>query len=278
MIHANALQTIKPRDFRPGLRGTAESAACTPDTLAGRETSIESNMVELLPSILSADFAHLADEVAAAERGGGTTIHVDIMDGHFVPNITIGPPVVKSLRRATKLPLDCHLMIDNPDEYIPAFAEAGANWVSVHYETCRHLHRTVTHIADHGMKPGVVLNPATRVELLLEILPMVHHVLVMSVNPGFGGQEFIPFSLDKIRRLAELRRELGLAFRIEVDGGIAHDTVAQVVQAGAELLVAGNAVFGQGRAEKDARALLAAARAAASETQSRNKKRQRRSR
>jgi ribulose-phosphate 3-epimerase len=221
--------------------------------------------VELLPSILSADFAHLGDDVAAAERGGGTTIHVDIMDGHFVPNITIGPPVVKSLRKATQLPLDCHLMIENPDDYIPAFAEAGASWVSVHYEACRHLHRSLSHIADHGMKPGVVLNPATRVDLLIDILPMVHHVLVMSVNPGFGGQEFIPFSLDKIRRLVELRKELGLAFKIEVDGGVAHDTVAQVVQAGAELLVAGNAVFGAGAPERDARALLAAARAAAGE-------------
>jgi len=222
-------------------------------------------MVELLPSILSADFAHLADEVAAAERGGGTVIHVDIMDGHFVPNITIGPPVVESLRKATTLPLDCHLMIENPDEFIPAFAEAGANWVSVHYEACRHLHRSLELIAHHGMKPGVVLNPATRVDLLIDILPMVHHVLVMSVNPGFGGQRFIPFSLDKIRRLAALREELGLAFRIEVDGGVAHDTVAQVVQAGAELLVAGNAVFGDGHAERDARALLAAAQNAASQ-------------
>jgi ribulose-phosphate 3-epimerase len=222
-------------------------------------------MVELLPSILSADFAHLADEVAAAEAGGGTVIHVDVMDGHFVPNITIGPPVVKSLRKATQLPLDCHLMIENPDEYIPAFADAGANWVSVHYEACRHLHRTLQLIAQHGMEPAVVLNPATRVELIQDILPMVHHVLIMSVNPGFGGQQFIPFSLDKIRRLAELRQELGLAFRIEVDGGVAHDTVAQVVQAGAELLVAGNAVFGQGTPEQDARALLAAARQAAGE-------------
>ena len=222
-------------------------------------------MVELLPSILSADFARLADEVAAAERGGGTVIHVDIMDGHFVPNITIGPPVVESLRKATKLPLDCHLMIENPDEFIPAFADAGANWVSVHYEACRHLHRSLMHIRDHGMKPGVVLNPATRVELIRDILPMVHHVLIMSVNPGFGGQSFIPFSLDKIRRLAQLRQELGLAFKIEVDGGVAHDTVARVVQAGAELLVAGNAVFGAGQAERDARALLAAAREAASE-------------
>jgi len=216
-------------------------------------------MIELLPSILSADFARLADEVAAAERGGGTVIHVDVMDGHFVPNITIGPPVVKSLRKATKLPLDCHLMIENPDEFIPAFADAGANWISVHYETCRHLHRTLELIAQHEMEPAVVINPATRVELIRDILPMVHHVLVMSVNPGFGGQNFIPFSLDKIRRLAQLRQELGLAFRIEVDGGVAHDTIAQVVKAGAELLVAGNAVFGAGQAERDARSLLAAA-------------------
>src|ERR1035437_8623471 len=203
-------------------------------------------MVELLPSILSADFARLADEVAAAERGGATVIHVDVMDGHFVPNITIGPPVVKSLRKATKLPLDCHLMIENPDEYIPAFADAGANWISVHYEACRHLHRTLQLIAQHGMEPAVVLNPATRVVLIRDIFPMLHHVLIMSVNPGFGGQKFIPFSLDKIRRLAEIRAEMGLAFRIEVDGGVAHDTIAQVVQAGAELLVAGNAVFGKG--------------------------------
>ena len=222
-------------------------------------------MIELLPSILSADFAHLADAVAAAERGGGSVIHVDVMDGHFVPNITLGPPVVKSLRKVTSLPLDCHLMIENADEFIPAFADAGANWVSVHYEACRHLHRTLELIAQHGMQPAVVLNPATRVDLLLDILPMVHHVLVMSVNPGFGGQRFIEFSLDKIRRLAELRQELGLAFRIELDGGVAHDTVARIVQAGADLLVAGNAVFGAGRPEQDARALLAAAREAAGE-------------
>jgi len=222
-------------------------------------------MVELLPSILSADFAHLADAVAAAERGGGTVIHVDVMDGHFVPNITLGPPVVKSLRKVTTLPLDCHLMIENADQFIPAFADAGANWVSVHYEACRHLHRTLELIAQHGMQPAVVLNPATRVDLLVDILPMVHHVLIMSVNPGFGGQRFIEFSLNKIRRLAELRQELGLAFRIEVDGGVAHDTVARIVQAGADLLVAGNAVFGAGRPEQDARALLAAAREAAGE-------------
>ena len=176
-------------------------------------------MVELLPSILSADFARLADAVAAAERGGGTAIHVDVMDGHFVPNLTLGPPVVKSLRKATKLPLDCHLMIDNPNDYIAAFADAGADWVSVHYETCPHLHRTLELILHHGMRPGVVLNPATRVDLMVEILPMVHHVLIMSVNPGFGGQEFIPFSLAKIHRLTLMRRELGLQFKIEVDGG-----------------------------------------------------------
>lgn len=222
-------------------------------------------MVELLPSILSADFAHLADQVAAAERGGGTVIHVDVMDGHFVPNITLGPPVVASLRKATKLPLDCHLMIENPNDYIASFAEAGANWLSVHYEACPHLHRSLEMIIDHGMKPGVVINPATRVDLIAEVLPMVHHVLVMSVNPGFGGQQFIDFSLEKIRTLAGIRRERGLAFKIEVDGGIAHDTVAAVVQAGAELLVAGNAVFGAGQPERDARTLLAAARKAANE-------------
>jgi len=222
-------------------------------------------MVELLPSILSADFAHLADGIDAATKGGGTVVHVDVMDGHFVPNITIGPPVVASLRKVTKLPLDCHLMIENADQYIPAFADAGADWVSVHYEACRHLHRSLELIAHHGMKPGVVLNPATRVDLIIDILPMVHHVLIMSVNPGFGGQKFIEFSLEKIRRLAELRQELGLAFRIEVDGGVAHDTVARVVQAGAELLVAGNAVYGAGQPERDARALLTAAREAAGE-------------
>jgi ribulose-phosphate 3-epimerase len=223
-------------------------------------------VVELLPSILSADFARLGDEVAAAEAGGGTTIHVDVMDGHFVPNITLGPPVVKSLRKATKLPLDCHLMISNADEFIPAFADAGADWIGVHYEACPHLHRTLQLIAEHGMKPGVVINPATRVEVLIDILPMLHHVLVMSVNPGFGGQKFIPFSLDKIARLKELRHELGLDYKIEVDGGVAHDTVASVVEAGAELLVAGNAVFGNGLAKENARSLLLAARTAARET------------
>lgn len=218
---------------------------------------------ELAPSILSADFAHLADAVAAAERGGASVIHVDVMDGHFVPNITIGPPVVKSLRKATNLPLDCHLMITDPDQFIPAFAEAGANWISVHYEACRHLHRSLQLIAGHGMQAGVVINPATRVNFLIDVLPMVHHVLVMSVNPGFGGQKFISFALDKIRHLRNLRAELGLNFRIEVDGGVDMDTVAQVVEAGADLLVAGNAIFGKGEVTENAMRLLAAARQAA---------------
>ena len=221
-------------------------------------------MVELVPSILSADFARLADEVAAAERGGGSVIHVDVMDGHFVPNITVGPPIVASLRKHTTLPLDCHLMIENPDEFVPAFADAGASWVSVHYEVCRHLHRSLELIAQHGMQPAVVINPHTEVDLLIPILSMVHHVLVMSVNPGFGGQQFIPYSLHKIRRLVDLRREMGLSYRIEVDGGVAHDTVSSIVEAGAELLVAGNAVFGHGNAERDARSLLEAAQRAAS--------------
>jgi ribulose-phosphate 3-epimerase len=220
-------------------------------------------LIELLPSILSADFAHLADEVQAAENGGGTVIHVDVMDGHFVPNITLGPPVVKSLRKVTHLPLDCHLMIENADQFVPAFADAGATWASVHYEACRHLHRTLEHIAQHGMQPGVVINPATPVDLLIPVLGMVHHVLVMSVNPGFGGQSFIPYSLNKIRRLKELRQELGLSYRIEVDGGVAHDTIALVVEAGADLLVAGSAVYGAGRPEQDARELLEAAQLAA---------------
>ena len=217
-------------------------------------------MVELVPSILSADFSRLASEVQAAERGGGSVIHIDIMDGHFVPNLTMGPPLVKSLRKVTRLPFDCHLMIENPDDFIADFAAAGANWVSVHYEACRHLHRTLELISQHNMQPAVVINPATRPDLLIEILPMVHHVLVMSVNPGFGGQKFIPFSLDKIRRLAEMRADMGLHYRIEVDGGVSHDTIAQVVEAGADLLVAGSAVFDGGQPEKEARTLLEMAR------------------
>jgi len=227
-------------------------------------------VVQLLPSILSADFSRLAEEIQAAERGGGSVIHIDVMDGHFVPNITVGPPVVESLRKVTELPLDCHLMIENPERFIEDFARAGANWIGVHYEACRHLHRTLQLIAQNGMEPGVVLNPATRVDFLIDVLPMVHHVLVMSVNPGFGGQKFIDFSLDKIRRLAELRAELGLSFQIEVDGGVAHDTVESVVQAGAELLVAGSAVYDSGDPERAARGLLEAAREAERRRKSQN--------
>ena len=218
-------------------------------------------MIELAFSILASDFAHLADEVATAERGGGTIVHVDVMDGHFVPNITFGPPVVKAIRPVTKLPLDCHLMIENPDNFIPEFAAAGADMISVHQEVCRHLHRTLQLIGDHGVKPAVVINPATPVDTLIEVLPMVHHVLVMSVNPGFGGQKFLPLALDKISYLAELREAMGLNFRIEVDGGVAHDTVAQVVEAGADMLVAGSAIFSPGKTEENAREFLKLARA-----------------
>jgi ribulose-phosphate 3-epimerase len=222
-------------------------------------------VIELAFSILASDFAHLADDVAAAERGGGTIVHVDVMDGHFVPNITFGPPMVKALRPITRLPLDCHLMIENPDAFLADFAAAGADMISVHQEVCRHLHRTLQVIEQHGMKPAVVINPATPVETLIDVLPMLHHVLVMSVNPGFGGQKFLPLALEKIAHLVELREEMGLNFRIEVDGGVAHDTVAQVVQAGADMLVAGSAVFGSSHeeTERNARELLLAARAAA---------------
>ena len=220
-------------------------------------------MIELAFSILASDFAHLADEVAAAERGGGTIVHIDVMHGHFVPNITFGPPMVKALRPITKLPLDCHLMIEDPDDYIPAFAQAGANLISVHQEVCRNLHRTLQHIAEHNVLPGVVINPATPVETLIEVLPMVHFVLVMSVNPGFGGQKFLPLAVEKIAYLAALRKQMGLNFRIEVDGGVALDTVASVVQAGADMLVAGSAIFEKGRTQQNAIEMLRVARAAA---------------
>ena len=218
--------------------------------------------IQLAPSILSADFAHLADHVGQATAGGASVIHVDIMDGHFVPNLTIGPPVVKSLRRSTRLPLDCHLMIENPDQFIPDFAEAGADWISVHQEACRHLNRTLNLIKQHECRAGVVINPATPVETLSEVLDIVDYVLVMSVNPGFGAQKFIPQTLHKMSKLAEIRSRKGYQFRIEVDGGVALDTVAEIVRAGAEILVAGNAVFGKGDAKANAQALLEAARSA----------------
>jgi ribulose-phosphate 3-epimerase len=220
-------------------------------------------LIELAPSILSADFARLGEQVRAASEGGATVVHVDIMDGHFVPNLTIGPPVVKSLRRVTKLPLDCHLMIENPDEFIPAFAEAGADWISVHQEACRHLNRTLHLIKSHNCLAGAVLNPATPVDTLGEVLDIVDYVLVMSVNPGFGGQKFIRSTLHKMRQLAEIRSQRGLGFRIEVDGGVALDTIGDVIRAGAEIFVAGNAVFGSGDPTKNAEALLKAATEAA---------------
>jgi ribulose-phosphate 3-epimerase len=220
-------------------------------------------LIELAPSILSADFARLGEQVRAAAAGGAKVIHVDIMDGHFVPNLTIGPPVVKSLRKVTDLPLDCHLMIDNPDEFIPVFAEIGVNWISVHQEAVCHLNRTLNLIKSHDCMAGVVINPATPVATLSEVLDIVDYVLVMSVNPGFGAQKFISTTLHKMRQLADIRQDRGLNFRIEVDGGVALDTVADVVRAGAEILVAGNAVFGSGDPKKNAQDLLRAATEAA---------------
>lgn len=214
------------------------------------------NLIELAPSILSADFAHLAAAVQAVAEGGATVLHVDVMDGHFVPNITIGPPVVASLRKVTNLPLDVHLMIENPDQFIPAFVEAGADWISVHQEACVHLHRTLELIQSHGADAGVVINPATPVSMVEEVLEMVHHVLVMSVNPGFGGQRFIPFTLDKIRKLVMMREAGRANFRIEIDGGISTETVTEAVRAGAEILVAGNAIFGHGRPKENTQQLL----------------------
>jgi ribulose-phosphate 3-epimerase len=216
-------------------------------------------LIELAPSILSADFARLGEQVRAACEGGAGVIHVDIMDGHFVPNLTIGPPVVKSLRKVTDLPLDCHLMIENADEFIPVFADSGVNWISVHQEACRHLNRTLHLIKSHDCQAGVVINPATPVETLSEVLDIVDYVLVMSVNPGFGAQKFIPSTMHKMRRLAEIRSQRGLNYRIEVDGGVALDTVTDVVRAGAEILVAGNAVFGSGDPKKNTETLLKAA-------------------
>ena len=198
-----------------------------------------------------------------AIKGGATIVHLDVMDGHFVPNITIGPPIVKWLRPVTDAIFDVHLMIENADLFVPDFAAAGANWISVHQEACVHLHRTLELIQHHGCKPGVVINPATPVETLSEIIDMVNLVLVMSVNPGFGGQKFIPHSLHKIAQLAKIRRERGLNFRIEVDGGVSHETVADIVRAGAELLVAGSAVFDGHDIAANARNLLKAAQEAA---------------
>jgi ribulose-phosphate 3-epimerase len=200
-------------------------------------------MVQIVPSILSADFAHLADEIGKVERGGASMLHVDIMDGHFVPNLTIGPPVVRAIRKITALPLDVHLMITDPDKFAPLFIEAGADQISVHWEAATHLDRTIRSIQHEGVRAGVVINPATPVSALEDILYLVDHVLVMSVNPGFEGQRFIPNALDKIRRLDRHRTEHRLGFAIEIDGGVSAMNTAEIVQSGCDWLVAGSAVF-----------------------------------
>jgi ribulose-phosphate 3-epimerase len=221
--------------------------------------------VRIAPSILAADFAALGACVAAAERGGADLIHVDVMDGHFVPNLTVGPPVVRSLKRAASVPLDVHLMIDDPDRYIPAFAEAGASLISVHVEVAPHLHRTLAFIKSLGLKAGAALNPSTPVGCLEEVASDVDFVLIMTVNPGFGGQAFIPRSTSKVQAMRVLLDEAGNGAPIEVDGGIDEDTIARIVAAGADWIVAGSAVFGAGDAEEATRRLKAMAVAAAQE-------------
>jgi ribulose-phosphate 3-epimerase len=200
-------------------------------------------MVQIVPSILSADFARLGEEIGRVERGGATMLHLDVMDGHFVPNLTIGPPVVESIRKITRSRLDVHLMIEDPDRYAPVFIQAGADQISVHQEACRHLNRTLRMIQDEGALAGVVLNPATPVALLDDVLEVADYVLIMSVNPGFGGQQFIPRALDKVRELDRKRREHRLELPIEIDGGITVDNLAEVVRAGCDWIVTGSSVF-----------------------------------
>jgi ribulose-phosphate 3-epimerase len=201
-------------------------------------------MKRIAPSILSADFVRLKEEIQAVEAAGADYIHVDVMDGHFVPNITIGPPVVASVRKVTRLPLDVHLMIENPDRYIPEFAKAGANILSVHQETCPHLDRTVHLIREWGVIPAVVLNPSTPIATLADILEDVAMVMIMSVNPGFGGQKFIPRSVRKVRDLKEVILEKALKIDIEIDGGVTPDNVGELCRAGVDVVVAGSAIFG----------------------------------
>jgi ribulose-phosphate 3-epimerase len=214
----------------------------------------------LAPSILSADFGHLADQIAGAERGGAGLVHVDVMDGHFVPNITLGPVVVKGVRRATRLPLDLHLMIEHAELYLDAFIDAGASWISLHVEAVTHLERAVAYLRSRGVRPGVVLNPSTPLVALEEILPELDYVVVMSVNPGFGGQGFLPGSVDKVRRLAAMIASRRLSVQIEVDGGVDATNIRALFEAGAEVMVAGSSVFGSGDPEAGARRLVEAAR------------------
>jgi ribulose-phosphate 3-epimerase len=204
----------------------------------------------IAPSILSADFSRLGEEIRAVEAAGADWIHADVMDGHFVPNITIGPLIVEAVKRVTELPIDVHLMIENPDIYIPAFANAGASWISVQVETCVHLNRSVHLIKENGARAGVVLNPSTPLDTVAWVLEYVDYVLVMSVNPGFGGQAFIPNSLEKIKALKKLIREKGLNVLIQVDGGVNSKTIADVSAAGADVFVAGSAIFGSGNYQK----------------------------
>jgi ribulose-phosphate 3-epimerase len=220
--------------------------------------SAAAGAVQIAPSILSADFAALGRDIAAVERGGADLIHVDVMDGHFVPNITIGPPVVRAIKRVATRPLDVHLMIESPDRYIDAFVAAGADMISVHVEVLPHLHRTIAYIRSLGKKAGAVINPSTPVGALQEIARDLDYVLVMSVNPGFGGQSFIPSSIDKVRRVRDLLAAAGSRAQIEIDGGIDQSNAADVVAAGATILVAGNAIFGTPDAEAATRALRAA--------------------
>ena len=211
--------------------------------------------IDIAPSILSADFSRLSEEIDAVERGGATILHVDVMDGHFVPNLTVGLPVVKSIAQATKLPIDAHLMISEPGRYAQQFVEAGAKMVSVHVEADAHLHRTLASIKAAGAQAGVVLNPATPIESLEEAVLFADYVLVMSVNPGFGGQKFIETSVDKVRRLRRMIEQRKLSTRIEIDGGIDLENIASVVAAGAEIIVSGSAIFGSGDPEAAVRGL-----------------------
>lgn len=213
-------------------------------------------MFEIAPSILSADFTRLAEEIASAKAGGATVLHVDVMDGHFVPNITIGLPVVKSIRKATDMIIDTHLMISEPGRYAVEFVKAGADMVSVHIEADNHLQRTLTAISDAGAKAGIAINPATPIELLTEALPYSDFVLLMSVNPGFGGQKFIPTMIDKLRRLKFMIVERGLPVRIEIDGGVDQSNIGEIVDSGAEIIVAGSAVFGRGDAAESVKDLI----------------------